>query len=99
MTFHIINLDSKGANARVTIERGNSTGFPAHGFLMDDKANIVTETPSIIYGGYCHAEIVIKVILALLNDDDDDDDENLDWSDLEPLVADAGLECRCEDTE
>lgn len=98
MTTYIVPLPGN-REARVTIMRGNSTGFPACGIITDADAYTVTETPTVIYGGYCHAEIVNKISMQMLDSIAPDGTPEMDWSDLEPAIADAGLECHCEDTE
>ena len=95
MTRYDIKVE--GYTAVINIERGNSTGFPASGTLLDKADGILVHTATIIYGGYCHAEIVIKIMLEMLEQTYEHAD--IDWSDLEPAVADAGLECHCDDDD
>lgn len=86
-----------GEEARITIEPGNSVGYPAHGIYFNHNADIIAETRTTTYHGYCTQEILCQEIPRLLTilGRDVPDYEVLDY-----MVTDAtGLTCDCDDDD
>ena len=90
MAFYRIELD--GLDARITIDRGNSVGYPAYGIAFDEDANIIADFDSRTYGGYCHAEILAVMAHAMFNRH-----RPVEFEAVTYAVAVAGHECQCED--
>jgi hypothetical protein len=95
------NVKVDGWLATVEVKPSNSTGNPASGRLTDaNDGLLVAETPTIVYGGYCHAEIVALIIMQMMDEIAGDGAPEMEWSDAEYCVAvSTDLTCTCDDDE
>jgi hypothetical protein len=85
-------IEIRGLDARVTITRGNETAS-AWGILFDENAEIVTETESTRYSGYCDAEILTAVVGEMAFSR-----RGIEWDDIHATVEALDLPaCECED--
>lgn len=89
MRTHTVTV--KGLEARVIIERGNSTGYPAQGTAWDEDGGMVAATTSTTYNGYCTAELVAMIADELLVTR-----RQIESEDVWAAVEESGLHCTCD---
>jgi hypothetical protein len=83
-------LTLNGLDARVTLDHGVNT-VSAYGLTFDESADVVTETESRRFSGYCDSEIVYSIACDMLHTR-----RGIEAEDISDAVEALGLTCECE---
>jgi uncharacterized protein YuzB (UPF0349 family) len=81
----------RGLDLSITVEP-SMQGMRGYGIAFDDDADIVAETESRQYIGYCIADVLASIAGDLTNGDDN----MRDASDIFEAIGAAGIECHCD---
>ena len=81
----------RGLDLSITIEP-SSQGYRGYGIAFDDDADIVAETDSRMYIGYCIPDVLASIAGDLTNGDD----VMRDASDIFDALHARGLICHCD---
>lgn len=90
-TSSIVSIDLNGLEARIFVEP-SSQGLRAYSILFDDNADVINETESIQYIGYCLSCVAYRVACDLF----DYRKQVEPFAIADSLEAD-GLSCHCDD--
>ena len=88
-TYTLDNL--RGLDLSITIEP-SLQGYRGYGIAFDEDADIVGETASRLYIGYCIPDILASIAGDLTNGDDN----MRDASDIFDALHAHGLVCHCD---
>ena len=88
-TYAIDNV--RGRDLSITVDQ-SLQGYRAYGIAFNDDADIVEETESRQYIGYCTADVLVSIAGDLTNGDDD----TRDATDIWDAINSAGLFCHCD---